>query len=81
MYKIIIEEEWNPNSKYIGKWFVGYDLNKRGPIFTDNEEEAGVFVDNMHAHNAVYGNLMALYGQYGIKGTPIPLPLPISDEE
>lgn len=71
MFKIIIEEEFNPDSDMIGKWFVEYDKVNNKPIFTDNEEEAGIFVADFEADNALYGNLMALADRFGYKGSPI----------
>ena len=69
MFKIIIEEEFN--SDMVGKWFVGYDKINDKPLFTTNEEEAGIFVADFEADNALYGNLMALVDRFGYKGTPI----------
>jgi hypothetical protein len=68
-FKIKIEEEFNKGNKHVGEWFVKYEHPK--PIFTKNEDEAGIFVLDFAAFNAVYGNLMALEDRYGIKGTPI----------
>lgn len=71
MFKIKIEKQFNPDSKYIDMWFVGYD-HKLGPIFTCNESEAGIFISNFTGSSAIYSNLTELYDRYGIKGTPIP---------
>lgn len=55
----------------IGKWFVRYDKAQHAPIFCDDESEAGLFVADHSADNAIYGNLMALNDRFGIRGTPI----------
>lgn len=73
MFKIKIEEKFNPKSDMIGKWFIKYDLDNDKPLFTDNEDDAGIFVSNFNDKNALYGNLMALSDRFGYKGTPIPL--------
>jgi hypothetical protein len=73
MFKIKIEKEFNPTSDMIGKWFVKYNAEISKPIFTDEEENAGIFVPDFNSDNALYGNLMALNDRFGIKGTPVPL--------
>ncbi len=73
MFKIKIEEEFNKKSKDVGKWFVKYDSDTDRPIFTENENRAGIFVPDFNHKNALYGNLMALYDRFGIQGTPVEL--------
>ena len=73
MFKIKIEEEFNTGSEMIRKWFVKYDSDNDRPLFSDKEEEGGVFVIDMDHKDALMGNLMALYDRFGYKGTPIPL--------
>ena len=70
MFKIKIEEKFNPKSEIVGKWFVKYDSDNDKPLFTDNEDEAGIFVADFNDKMALY--LMALDDRFGYKGTPIP---------
>lgn len=80
MFKIKIERRFNCKKflwftyaphPMIDKWFVGYDPEKDTPVFSDDVNEAGLFVVEHKADNAVYGNLMALNDRFGIRGTPI----------
>ncbi len=70
MFRIKIEEEFNPNSEMVGKWFVKYDSEKDTPIFSENEEDAGLFVVGQ-GENDLLGNLFALSDRFGYRGTPI----------
>lgn len=80
MFKIKIEKRFNCKKflwiKYaphemVGKWLVGYDPAQDAPVFCDDVNDAGIFVADHKADNAVYGNLMALNDRFGIRGTPI----------
>lgn len=69
MFKIKIQEEFNTKSDMIGKWFIKYDTNNDKPLFTDNEEEAGIFINDPNQKNDAFCNLMALNDRFGYKGT------------
>lgn len=70
-YKIKIEEKFNPGNSKVGQWFVKYDRSIDEPIFTENENKAGIFVSNFNADNSLHGNMMALYDRFGYKGTSV----------
>ena len=73
MFRIKIEEKFNPNSEMIGKWFVKYDPTTDRPIFTDDINEAGIFVADINDKMSLYGNAMALSHRFGYNGTPVPI--------
>jgi hypothetical protein len=72
MFKIKIEKEFNPSSDKCGQWFVKYDSESDSPVFTENENEAGIFIMDSSSKNDFMGNLMALADRFGYKGTPVP---------
>ncbi len=69
-FKIKIEDEFNQGSQYINKWLVKFDINNT-PIFTDNEDEAGIFSIGLKSMEQVYPNLEKLYDGFDLVGTPI----------